>query len=353
MAEQVSTHYGFHLELVDEQGQLVHDQRLRSSAFEHALRWTLFDAWRSGKHDAYPEPPVAAELEPRFPADDGDAPWAEGFTVTIALRDDRVHAYEFGTTYFATLAGRLRAALVRNNAMTSEQVMRYRVAAFLDEAAAVLPGSHLPISVEVVSSGLRLSPVGRDSLGTSHPWDHPRTTDLPVLVDRVVVEDVVDEARAAPDREIAGFLFGHLHRDSESREVFLVVTGLASAADTVQSGGTSVTYTPESFTRARDMLRLRAANEFICGWYHSHPFLLCAECPLPTPPECLAKVLSYSDDDLHLMETTFEQPYMVGLLATIDPRIETTLGHLPIKLFGWRDGEVQPRGFDVLEIGAV
>ena len=101
------------------------------------------------------------------------------------------------------------------------------------------------------------------------------------------------------------------------------------------------------------MLRLRAADEFVCGWYHSHPFSLCAECPLPTPPECLTKVLSYSEDDVHLMETTFEQPYMVGLLATIDPRIETTLGHLPIKLFGWRDGEIQPRGFDVLETESV
>ena len=45
---------------------------------------------------------------------------------------------------------------------------------------------------------------------------------------------------------------------------------------------------------------------------------LIAECPLPTPPECVAKVLVYSSADIHLMETTFEQPFMVGLLAAVD-----------------------------------
>ena len=193
MVELVSTQYGFHLECVDEQGELVHDYRLRSSDFEHAMRCTLFDALRQGKLKTYASPCVASQVEPRFPSVGDEAPWAEGFTVTIALRDDQQHVVQFGTTYFAALAGRSALSLVRDGAMTSDQVMRYRVAAFLDEAATVVTGPRLPISVETVSSGLRLSPVCRASLGTSQPWDDPRTSDLPVLIDRAVLEDVVDE----------------------------------------------------------------------------------------------------------------------------------------------------------------
>ena len=84
------------------------------------------------------------------------------------------------------------------------------------------------------------------------------------------------------------------------------------------------------------------------GWYHSPPFKRCAACPLPTPPECIAKVLFYSQDDIHLMETTFEQPFMVGLLAAVEPRIEQAVGHLPVKLYGWDSGEIKQRGFEVV-----
>jgi hypothetical protein len=63
----------------------------------------------------------------------------------------------------------------------------------------------------------------------------------------------------------------------------------------------------------------------------------------------LQKVLFYSEDDVQLMESTFYQPFMIGLLVAIEPRIETDLGHLPVKLFGWSaGGEIVPRGFEVI-----
>ena len=112
----------------------------------------------------------------------------------------------------------------------------------------------------------------------------------------------------------------------------------------------SVTYTPASFAQVRQIVKLRAARESVIGWYHSHPFRLCAECPLPTPPECIAKVLFYSMDDIFLMQTTFEIPFMVGLLAAVDPRIEQAIGHLPLRLYGWQNGEIKPRGFHVVRV---
>jgi hypothetical protein len=67
------------------------------------------------------------------------------------------------------------------------------------------------------------------------------------------------------------------------------------------------------------------------------------------PAECQAKVLFYSTDDEFLMETTFARPFMVGLLCAVEPKLEKTLGHLPVKLFGWKDGRIAPRGFEVEE----
>ena len=90
-------------------------------------------------------------------------------------------------------------------------------------------------------------------------------------------------------------------------------------------------------------------GELIVGWMHSHPFRLCAECPDPVPPECRQKVLFYSSDDEFLMELTFPRPFMVGLLAAVEPRLEKALGHPPEKLFGWKDGRIVPRGFEVIE----
>jgi hypothetical protein len=95
--------------------------------------------------------------------------------------------------------------------------------------------------------------------------------------------------------------------------------------------------------------RSGAAPEFVVGWHHSHPFRFCQQCPLPTPPECIAKVMFYSVDDLQVMATTFHQPFHVGLLTALEPRLEAALGHLPAKLFGWRNGEVVGRGFEVID----
>jgi hypothetical protein len=82
---------------------------------------------------------------------------------------------------------------------------------------------------------------------------------------------------------------------------------------------------------------------------HSHPMRFCAECTLPIKQECIDKVLFYSSDDDFLMELSFARPFMVGLLAAVEPRLEQALGHAPVKLFGWNNGRIEARGFEVLE----
>ncbi len=349
VAESIKTEFGFHVEFVDDQGHVVRDRRLTEADFGHAVRATWFDAFCLGLTTEYLPGQGEARIEPVFPSPAAVSPCTRGFSVTISLPDGNEHRCEFDIGYFGSSANRLRAELLRTEAMTSEQQLSYRLNAFLDEAQPPRAANKLAISLEPATANLRIAVGSRRDFGPTTPWDEPTYADLPVLMDPGVLEESVHEARAAPEREIAGFLLGHVQRDPQNNEVFLAVTGLATAHGTTEADGTSVTFTPASFVQVRNITKLRGLGESVVGWYHSHPFTLCEACPVPTPPECIAKVLFYSQDDIHLMETTFEQPFMVGLLVAVEPRIEQAIGHLPVKLYGWRNGEIQQRGFEVVQ----
>ena len=94
----------------------------------------------------------------------------------------------------------------------------------------------------------------------------------------------------------------------------------------------------------------RGLGEIIVGWVHSHPFSLCDECPQQAPSECIDKILFFSRDDQFVMQQMFHQPFMIGLLTAIEPRIEAGLGRLPVRLFGWRHGRLVKRGFSVHDL---
>jgi proteasome lid subunit RPN8/RPN11 len=348
--ETVNTAYRLHLEYVDETGRLLRDQRLTVAEFGHAIRSTSFDAVCCGLADSYQSLPESARIEPSFP-DGATSPQAKGFRVTIPLPDGRDHHRDFDLSYFGSAANRYQAQLLRTQAMTGEQRLHYRLTAFLNDEESAQPATRLNISFDPPDN-IALAAGRRGDFGAATPFDQPNQADLPVLVDQHVLDEAVSEARENPEHEIAGFLLGRLCRDELSQEVFVAVTGLASARNTTEATETSVTYTPASFAQVRDIIALRGNGESVIGWYHSHPFKLCAECPLPTPPECIAKVLFYSQDDIHLMETTFEQPFMVGLLTAVEPRIEEAIGHLPVRLYGWRNGRINERGFEVVSATA-
>ncbi len=71
--------------------------------------------------------------------------------------------------------------------------------------------------------------------------------------------------------------------------------------------------------------------------------------PVADSAQCLDKVFFFSSDDVQVMATTFYQPFMVGLLSGVDPRLERALGHLPVRCFRWINGEVLRGGFWVFE----
>lgn len=338
--------YEYQLEFLHEDGQRVQEQALRPADFSRAVEATFFDGLCRGFFSRYYPPLGQARIEPRF-AETDRSPLAVGFTVMLPRPDGGDHRLAFGTTYFRSLANRVAAERIRTLHLPTDTRLRYRLAACLNDVA---PPSHGAenITVEPASIAIPISCGSCGGLGRTEPWDSPRPEDLPVFVPRRVLEETVEEARRASEREVGGVLLGHLRREEDSGKLFLEITCQVPAEHT-EATGTSVTFTPATWARVRDVVELRGEGEIIAGWVHSHPFRFCPECPLPTPADCLAKVVFYSADDEFLMEQIFARPFMVGLLTAVEPRLEQALGHLPVRLYGWRQGEIHPRGFEVIE----
>lgn len=339
------------LELFDEDGSLVEHRPLGLADFQRAIYAVSFDGFCQGIFDHYAPDPNSTRIEPRFPAANGSvSARTAGFRVEAPRPTGGVHALEFDIGYFNARASALRAELMRSRNYPPDKKLIYQLAAYHDgEQPARKPSC---LSLGPMAMHVPIVPGRPSDFGPGEPWDGPNAADLPVLIGRSLLDEAVAEARRAPERETCGFILGNLQRDPDTGKVFLVATCLVSGAGTSEATGTSVSFTPATFARAREMIALRAEagkTEIIAGWYHSHPFRVCAACPLPMPTECVNKILFYSADDIHLMETTFDQPYMVGLLAGVEPRLEQVLGHLPVRLFGWKGGQIHERGFEVIE----
>jgi proteasome lid subunit RPN8/RPN11 len=341
--------YCFELAFTDEARAPVHTERLVEADFDRAIDATWFSGFRQGVFASYDPRREAARLEVVF-ADENGSARAKGFRVSLPC-DGGEFTQEFRLKYFAARASRLRAALRRDRSLPAETDLYYTLEAFLEDAPGARPSGSLVLEEAAMEIPVRGG--SRTAGGVAEAWDAPQREELPVVIARSVLEDACEEAQRHPDREIGGLILGHLRRDEATGEVFVEATCVASGEGTTEASQASVTFTADSFAKARRLIELRAGTgapaEIVVGWYHSHPFRYCAECPLPTPPECPAKVLFYSEDDIQLMESTFYQPFMIGLLVAIEPRIEADLGHLPVKLFGWSaGGEIVPRGFEVV-----
>jgi proteasome lid subunit RPN8/RPN11 len=334
--------YQFRLELFDHDQRPVHEIALASADFNRAVETAFFDGLRRGVYSAYDPPLGRARIEPRF--EDG-SPRAEGFDVVMPAGDGE-HRVKFDADFFDSRATRIGQELVREKKQPEGVKLVYQLAAYLDGRKEI-PRRGLRITLDDASAVVPVSP-GSFADFVAEPWDEPGADDFPVLIPRRVLEESVEEARAEPDREVGGVLLGHLRRDPIDGAVFLQVTCQVPAEKT-EATTTSVTFTPETWARVREVVQVRGEGEVFAGWVHSHPFRFCAECPVPTPKECLPKVLFYSSDDEFLMELSFAQPFMVGLLTAVEPKVEQTLGHLPVKLYGWKDGKIQPRGFHVID----
>jgi proteasome lid subunit RPN8/RPN11 len=338
--------YRFRLEFLQDRAECVHEMQLERADFARAIEAAFFGALRKGQFTDYDPQLDRARLEPRFLEEDG-SPRTHGFAVVVPTPDGGEHRELFDARFFKGLGRRVGAELAGAGRVPNGTVLHYRLAAYLDDAPMkAAPGWSLEI--ESAAPAIPIREGSRRSFGTAEAWDEPSPADFPVLLPRQVLQEAVDEASRAPEREVGGVLLGHLRRDPDGGELFLEVTCFVPAEQT-EATDVSVTFTHETWARVREVIEWRGAGEIFAGWVHSHPFRFCAECPLPVPEECVAKVMFYSTDDEFLMESSFARPFMVGLLTAVEPRLETALGHLPVRLYGWRNGLIEQRGFEVIE----
>jgi proteasome lid subunit RPN8/RPN11 len=331
------------LEFFDANGGRLLESPLGEQDFARAVETTFFDGLRKGRFNEYLLPDAGVRIEPKFTSKRVDSPVASGFTVTVPTPDGGEHAMAFETDFLKSLARRVIVDRVVNGEVEPD-LIQYRLAAFLDEEKPAPVGMSLGADEPQVP----IRGVNRKSLGRTVQWDSPSHDDFPVLIPRVVIDEALNEAKEAPEREVGGFLLGHLCRDDETSDLFLWVTCHVPAEHT-EGTGTSVTFTSDTWARAREVVTWRGEGEIFAGWVHSHPFRFCAECPNPPKPDCAGKVLFFSPEDHFLMELTFGQPFMVALQTAVEPRLEQVLGHAPVRVYGWRDGVIVPRGFEVIE----
>jgi proteasome lid subunit RPN8/RPN11 len=340
----VSTSSGtvrFHLEMRTTEGPFVHQASLNMADFNRAIEATFFDALREGVYDEY-QIPASPRIEPHLPR---ESPESAGFEVIfdtpVGQRRKR-----FGIDYFKTLARQTGAKLAIEGKIAPDAQLTVQLIASVQEPT--LGKRKLGIHMEQQTPSITIETGSRAVLGMCEQRDGGMGRDYPVYIPRHVLQESVSEARAYTDREIGGVLLGHLKRDEGDGTLFLQVSCLVPCEQTT-ADGVSVTFTHATWNRVREVLQWRGEGELIVGWMHSHPFRLCAECVLPLAPQCKNKILFYSSDDEFLMELTFARPFMIGLLAGIDPKLEAGMGQEPVKLFGWRDGIIVPRGYEVIE----
>jgi proteasome lid subunit RPN8/RPN11 len=171
-----------------------------------------------------------------------------------------------------------------------------------------------------------------------------RAGDVRVFVPRTVVDEVVAAARAAGEFEVGGMMLGHLRRSPGSPEIYVEVTAQVPALHT-DATKASLTFTPESWAAANDAIALRGAGEYCVSWWHSHPNFsdnACAKCPEERRRLCPLSRPFFSPSDIHMHRTLFSRAYHTALLVSDFGRAE-----LDVSFFGWRDGAVVSRGFEV------
>src|SRR5262245_5129874 len=314
-------------------GPSVLELPLGEQDFARAVETAFFNGLRRGKFSEYRLPHNGVRIEPRFNPRRNSA-HAIGFTVVLPVPDGGEHRVDFEAMFLKSHAQRLLIDRILSGEVEAD-TLQFRLAAYLDEAPPRMTG--VGLTLEPDEPQVPILTVSRKALGKRSAWDAPVPDDLPVLIPRPVLEEALEEAKQASDREVGGFLLGHLCRDDQSGELFLRITCHVPAEGT-EATGTSVTFTADTWGRARTVVEWRGEGEIFAGWVHSHPFHFCAECPNPPRPDCAGKVLFFSPEDHFLMEVTFAQPFMVALQTAVEPRLEQVLRHLPVRLYGWRDG---------------
>ncbi len=165
---------------------------------------------------------------------------------------------------------------------------------------------------------------------------------IPVFVERHVIDAALDLTRRSPGLESGSILIGRLRSDATAGAIFLEVTALIPARHAL-SEAAQITFTPDTFAAAEAAINLRKAGEHQVGWQHNHPATTwCSkECIPEAKQACALNTPFFSLADKNFHRVVAWQPYAVALLVT-----ESFTG-MKLSMFGWHQGTIVQRGFHI------
>ncbi|MBP8128801.1 MAG: Mov34/MPN/PAD-1 family protein [Candidatus Hydrogenedentes bacterium] len=338
----VTSEYRFTLELYTDDGA-----GLGTAAIEPdwgaAYEWARFDALRRGR--LTPETFHGdGVVQPVWDEKIGQ-PHVSGMQVlleNVAEGDKAVAgaAEILPITYFRPLAEAASGQLVKKGLLQEGDTFHYRVSARQkngEDAAGnrriLLREAGAPLAVHAGSLAAYLT---RATVSGPDAAD-----DIPVFFPTAVLDRIGALVRAAGPCETGGMLLGRLCRDEAASELFAEVTAQLPALHT-EADSASLTFTGETWSAARDAIRLRGDTEILLGWYHSHPAKeWCKDCPPEKRRVCSLECF-FSAADRQVHQTLFPHCYSIALVATDGQR------GLRYDLYGWRRTQIVQRGYHTL-----
>jgi proteasome lid subunit RPN8/RPN11 len=320
-------------------GELLHQEVLVPD-WEPAVEWTRLAGLRT--HGIWAQGSGAEpRLEPLWHTTVG-APVIEGF---------RIHLCQDGVAWFADFrmgsyfADAARAAvdrLVTDRRVQEADRVQYVVAAFAKDSDSDVDRSvRFQTSEQPGTCSVAERPIAR-LVSQSHDCGEPDIADINVVMPDDVLAEIYTCAREAGRVETGGILIGHLCRDPETHDVGVEITAQIRARHTVADAA-RLTFTSETWTDVRAAVALRRAHELMVGWWHLHPaHAWCEACPVERQQVCRLASGFLSPEDRSLHRAMFPRAFATALVVT------NSISGLHARLFGWRNGVLEPRGFRLM-----
>ena len=260
-------------------------------------------------------------------------PFLSGVEVIAGSQDIRETV---SLDYFNEAARSVTKRLVAEEKLTKGDLVRCLPVAFTepveDAPALTRRGRPIPPRIPVRDGTLAECAASEALCGTSDG-------ELPIFVPRLVLDQATEQTEREPGRETGGILIGHLRRDGESGRLFVEVTAQIPARHT-EATSSKLTFTADTWSDVQGALTLRAQEEIMVGWWHSHPVReWCKECAPEKRAQCALAQGFLSEDDRLLHRTVFPRAYSLALVVN-DVESGPTFS-----LFGWSRGRIAAREF--------
>jgi hypothetical protein len=264
----------------------------------------------------------------------------------------RVHlagsgAYEWfedfpATRYFGESAREAAAQMAESGTLNKGDRVAYRLAAFARPGHEPAPP---PFQFDAADTppalALRQTSIAEFLASSAQCADRDHR-DAEVLVPQWAVDEASVLTREAAARETGGILIGQVHRDPDTLDIFVEVTAQIPARHTT-GDSVKLTFTSDTWTDVRSTIALRRREEIMLGWWHSHPAIeWCKACSPESQRVCQLAAGFLSADDKALHRAMFPRAFSVALVMT------HALTGVSARLFGWRSGLLEPRGFRLL-----